>query len=219
MIDSGLYDYTEHIKDVFGSQYKRESIKTITFVGSDGDLEVGEGAWDISERRDGGVMAWVTPAEDGLYRLFIGCKGKCIVDNCEHIFDGYTQAEEIALNGLLNTESVKNMGWMFAHCPALTRLDLSGMNTSAVETMHCMFYDCTSLKSLDVSGFDTEKVRKMYGMFHTCESLTSLDLGGFDTSKTEEMDGMFDGCGSLQYLNVSSFDTVQVNDMCGMFSG
>ena len=44
---------------------------------------------------------------------------------------------------------------MFAHCFALTNLDVSGFNTANVETFNGMFERCEALETVDVSGFDT----------------------------------------------------------------
>ena len=107
----------------------------------------------------------------------------------------------VSITGInyLKTDSVTNMGFMFAGCTSLDSLDVSGFNTSKVTNMGFMFAACTSLGSLDVSSFNTSNVIDMEDMFANCESLTSLDLSGFNTENVEDMIGMFSGCRFLTH--------------------
>ena len=117
-----------------------------------------------------------------------------------------------------NTENVTNMSSMFSYCESLTSLDVSHFNTSNVIDMGGMFYACTSLSSLDVSHFNTENVEYMSNMFEFCESLTSLDVTHFNTGKVFDMTQMFRVCSGLTSLDLSHFNTENVRDMYGMFS-
>ena len=201
---------------VFGSEYRRGQIHTVTFL--DSLEEAPEDAWDVSDAGDGKVLAWVIP-NGGLYDLYIGAEGGISAGKASNaLFAGYSCMNQIHNLDFLHTENVQTMNDMFFECSSLTSLDLSSFDTSNVKGMSSMFANCTSLTSLDLSSFDTSNVRWMRFMFVECSSLISLDLNNFDTSNVQAMNQMFDGCSSLTSLDLSSFDTSNVQDMSWMFS-
>ncbi|MCD8155506.1 MAG: BspA family leucine-rich repeat surface protein, partial [Clostridiales bacterium] len=208
------YDYgTKYF--VFGSQWKRSEITSITFLNNLNDEP--ESSWDVSEAQDGTVKAWV---EDGEALYIASNGGVCLPEDCSFLFCDYKNASAIDLSGA-DTSGVINMGFMFRDCFELSDLDVSGFDTANVTDMGDMFFDCIGLTDLDVSGFDTSNVIDMSDMFG-CNymqfmSLTSLDVSGFDTSNVTDMGSMFDGCGSLTSLDVSGFDTSNVTNMGSMF--
>ena len=118
----------------------------------------------------------------------------------------------------LNTEKVKDMGYMFASCEALETLDLKTFNTQNVEEVDGMFYMCSALKTIHLESFNTGKVKTMFSMFYGCKSLETLDLKHFNTEKVEDMSWMFSGCKSLKTLDITSFNTGKVGYMRFMFS-
>jgi len=117
----------------------------------------------------------------------------------------------------LNTEKVKDMGYMFAFCEALETLDLKTFNTQNVEEVDGMFYMCSALKTVHLESFNTGKVKTMFNMFSGCKSLETLDLKHFNTEKVEAMSWMFSGCESLKTLDITSFNTGKVGYMRFMF--
>ena len=94
----------------------------------------------------------------------------------------------------LNTSKVKDMGYMFSACKALTSLDLKNFNTRNVTKMNYMFYNCWALTSLDLKNFNTQNVTDMNSMFAKCEALKSLDLKSFNTQNVTKMHSMFAYC-------------------------
>jgi bacterial surface protein 26-residue repeat protein (3 repeats) (fragment) len=118
----------------------------------------------------------------------------------------------------LNTEKVKDMGYMFASCEALETLDLKTFNTQNVEEVDGMFYMCRALKTVHLESFNTGKVKTMFSMFYGCKSLETLNLMRFNTEKVEDMSWMFSGCESLKTLDITSFNTGKVGYMRFMFS-
>ena len=180
---------------------------------------VSEEKWDISEQRDGSVMAWLEEKEDW-YELRIGGEGGVIgAPDSQMLFFGCENVERICFHGHFDTRHIRSMNGMFLGCGSLTDLDVSGFDTAQVTDMEEMFSGCGSLTSLDVSGFDTSRVTDMGGMFSGCGSLASLDVSGFDTSRVENMGGMFQDCAGLTSLDVSGFDTSRVAYMGLMFAG
>ena len=118
----------------------------------------------------------------------------------------------------LNTSEVTNMSYMFAYCPYLTGLDVSGFKTDKVTDMRMMFHVCRSLTNLDVSGFKTGNVTDMNSMFGSCSGLTNLDVTGFKTDNVTDMGGMFSDCPGLTSLDVTGFKTDNVTNMNSMFN-
>ena len=100
-------------------------------------------------------------------------------------------------------EAVTHMSSMFAYCPSLTSVSLSGTSNARMSTM---FRGCSSLTSVSLSG--TSNVTNMSSMFQDCRSLASVPL--FDTSSVTNMHYMFRGCHSL--VSVPLFDTSSVTD-------
>ena len=214
MQDKCIENYEE--ATVFGSNYLRSSIHSITFLGTlDG---IPEDAWDVSEDGNGSVMTWVSGYQD----LFIAANGEIKAgDSCEGMFARYENLKKIEFNGLFNTSQVADMCGMFEGCTALEELDISGFDTSQVKTMHWMFKDCALLEELDISGFDTSQTTDMKGMFSGCAGLEELDLSGFDTLQVTRAQEMFHGCNTLQKLYVSErgFDDSQMKSMFKGCSG
>ena len=204
--DFHSYDYLEKITSIIT---KKDNIVPATAIES----------WDISEARDGSVMAYVEDDGTGnsTYRVTIGGQGGIIANEAMiSYFDGFNKMTSIDLSAL-DTSEVTNMNDMFEDCSSLTSLDVRNFDTSNVTDMSYMFYGCYGLTSLDVSNFDTSKVTDMSGMFEDCSSLTSLDVRNFDTSNVTDMSSMFYLCIRLTSLDVSKFDTSNVTDMSRMF--
>ena len=153
---------------VFGSEYRRGQIHTVTFL--DSLEEAPEDAWDVSDAGDGKVLAWVIPYGGlGLYDLYIGAEGGISAGKASNaLFAGYSCMNQIHNLEFLHTENVQTMNDMFFECSSLTSLDLSSFDTSNVKGMSSMFANCTSLTSLDLSSFDTSNVRDMIWMFSNC---------------------------------------------------
>ena len=110
----------------------------------------------------------------------------------------------------LNTSEVKDMGYMFYDCKALTTLDLKHFNTQNVTDMSSMFAKCWTLTSLDLKNFNTQNVTDMSGMFEGCSALTSLDLKNFNTQNVTKMNSMFAYCPALKSLDLKNFNTQNV---------
>ena len=117
----------------------------------------------------------------------------------------------------LNTSEVKDMGYMFYDCKALTTLDLKHFNTQNVTDMSSMFAKCWTLTSLDLKNFNTQNVTDMSGMFEGCSALTSLDLKNFNTQNVTKMNSMFAYCPALKSLDLINFNTQNVTNMSWMF--
>lgn len=200
---------------VFGSEYLRRQIGTVTFLNT--LKEAPADAWDVSEAGDGRVLAWVL-STGGRYDLYIGAEGGISAGkSCNALFAGYSHIQQIHNLKFLHTENVQDMGYMFYHCGDLTSLDLSSFDTSSVQDMQYMFKGCFYLTSLDLSSFDTSNVQNMCLMFYNCSNLTSLDLSSFDTSNVQDMHLMFSICYALTSLDLSGFDTSNVQSTDGMF--
>ena len=205
---------------VFGSDYRREQISSVTVLDTLADMP--EDAWDVSETGNGTVMAWVKPNGE-LYDLYIGAEGGVSAgSSCVYLFGGYKRATSINLGDRFDTSNVENMHEMFYNCAALKELTLGELfDTSNVQDMGWMFDCCISLRKLTLGDkFDTSNVRDMTAMIGYCPVLTELSLGEcFDTSNVQNMGSMFRWCSSLTELNLGEhFDTSNVQDMRRMFN-
>ena len=200
---------------VFGSEYRREQIASVTFLDTLADAP--EDAWDVSEAGDGRVMAWVTPSNE-LYDLYIAAEGGINAANaCEDLFAGYSNAETISFGEAFHTTGATDMSCMFLGCEALTKLNLNNFNTSNVQYMNHMFRNCDALTELNLSSFDTSSVNNMRYMFAESGALTNLNLSSFDTSSVLDMQHMFYYCYTLTELDLSNFDASRVYSIDCMF--
>lgn len=78
--------------------------------------------------------------------------GITLTDSAESMFTSRSNLTSVDLSGL-DTSSVTNMSAMFASCPSLTTLNLSGdFDTSNVADTSYMFYNCTSLETVSVGS-------------------------------------------------------------------
>ena len=202
---------------VFHSGIYRYDVGSVTFLDTTADAP--EDAWDISEKENGSVLAWVT-GQAPAYDLYIAGEGGVQAPRyCSYLFAGYLNATSITFGTAFDTSEVTGMDRMFSDCEKLTNLDVHNFDTSQVTNMTGMFSQCSELSSLDVTSFNTSLVFDMNEMFYGCSKLSSLDVNSFDTSQVTAMRGMFFGCSSLTDLDLRSFDTSQVTSMSGMFSG
>lgn len=215
MSDEAPFFYDGDLLCVFGSEYLRNQIKSITFVDTLADMPAD--AWDVSEAGNGSVMAWVTPSGE-LYDLYIGGEGSVWApESCHEMFMHYVNVERITFGDVLHTDSTQDMKYMFSSCESLTDIDLENFNTANVTDMSYMFDCCSALRELELGSFNTSNVVMMNNMFQYCSSLRRLDLTSFHTANVQNMKYMFQGCNSLRNLNLSSFDTTGVQDMNRMF--
>ena len=181
-------------------------------------------SWDVSEKGNGSVMAWIIndPDNSGYYKLYIGGDGGVRANpNSSEIFSGFSSLKTVDLTKL-DTSKVTDMSDMFFGCNRLTELDVSNFDTSNVTDMSSMFSAGNSdgnLTELDLSNFDTSKVTDMSSMFWRQDNLQELDISNFDTSNVTDMRYMFYACGNLTNIDVTNFDTSKVTDMSSMFYG
>ena len=204
--------------EFWNSKYKGN----ITKIMIQNELNPIEGAmefWDVSESKDGSVMAYAVLNEDSTtYTIYLQGDGKIIANkDSAYLFGGFTKLESIEGLEYLDTSQVTNMSSIFDNCRKLISLDLSSFDTSQVTNMSYMFSYCSNLTSLNLSGFDTSKVTNMSSMFNSCEKLISLDLSNFDTSKVINMSYMFQYCSNLKNITLTRFNTVNTTHMTGMF--
>ena len=140
--DGVFFDYP-----VFGSEYQRSQIGSVTILDTLADLP--EDAWDVSEAENGTVMAWVEPS-GGLYDLYIGAEGGVSAgSSCAYLFAGYQNAVSITLGDHFATYDAMNMESMFHFCESLASLTLGErFDTAGVQDMSYMFARCLSLTEL-----------------------------------------------------------------------
>ena len=197
--------------------------QTIQFT----DEEAPEGATltDLSEKKNGSVVAWMDYTSH-IWYISTQQKGKKVQFNkdCSYMFSRDSSHAGINNNLIyyyfinIDTSKVKNMNSMFDGNQAKA-LYLNNFDTSNVTNMNNMFSGCSSLTTLDVSHFDTSNVTNMTYTFDNCGSLAFLDVSNWNTNNVRDMQYMFNGCSSLTTLDVSNWNTSKVTDMRYMFNG
>ena len=188
-------------------------------------------SWDISEARDGSVMAYVEKIDEVLEpkpeptNAKIYSKDDRGKDMSKTVYatplegTDTNYAYKLTIGGKGGIIANESMMGYFGGFEEMTSIDLSALDTSEVTDMSGMFDSCKRLTSLDVSKFNTSNVTSMGGMFSSCSSLTSLDVSKFDTSQVTNMSNMFSSCFSLTSLDLSKFNTSKVINMDNMFQG
>ncbi len=173
--------------------------------------------WDVSEKQNKSVLAYLLDDENGGYKLYICANGNIKVNtNASYYFHGFTNLQYANLT-YFDTSNVQNMFQMFYGCSSLTSIDLSSFDTKNVTNMHQMFSNCNSLENINLSNFNTSNVTTMHGMFDHCSNLTYIDLSNFDTSKVTSMAYMFNNCTNLVDIDLSNFNTENLKSCACMF--
>ena len=199
----------------------REKITSIEFLNNKNVPTEAVESWDVSERQDESVMAWIVndTENEEYYKLYIGGDGGVVANSDSgYLFDSFNQVKTINLSNL-DTSHVTNMENMFSQCYSLTNLNISNLNTSNVTNMKSLFNECSSLTTIDLSNFDTSKVTDMMTMFSADKNIETIIFGEkFDTSNVTNMRDMFGQCHNLKNIDVSGFNTSKVTNMIGMFN-
>lgn len=117
----------------------------------------------------------------------------------------------------LDTDSIRNMSYMFASTDLRNTLDLSNFIHHYITDTSYMFRQSNVLSNINFNGCNTMNVNHMKGMFYQCEKLQSLDLSMFNTHFVQDMNDMFNYCANLAELDISSFDVSMVTNSDGMF--
>ena len=140
--------------DFHSSEYKSK----ITSIVTKGDTIIPDGvveSWDISEKQNGSVIAYIEDDGTGAetYKLTIGGKGKIIANyDMSRYFSGFTNCNTMDLT-YLDTISTTDMsmmfGGLFENINLETILFGNYFNTSNVTNMKAMFWLCSGLKKLD----------------------------------------------------------------------
>ena len=202
---------------IFGRKMDRKQIATIYFRNK--KENIGEDAWDVSEKRNGSIMAWTEEKRNGFMDLYLAANGNILANkDCSSLFKEYRNLKKFIGLQYFRTNQTENMENMFFNCIQLKTLNLKKMDTGNVTNMSHMFYLCLHLQSLNLEKLHTDQVTDMSAMFAFCSDLKELDLSSFDTSNVKNMNMMFFHCKSLEKLNISSFDTSNVESIAEMFT-
>ena len=145
----------------------RDEIESLKFV-DNLDIPSEAISWDVSETRDGSVMAWYTDLDNNsLYEVTIGSVGGVIANPYSRsLFQYLTNIKELSFENFYTdkVENMQEMFYMFGRDVNSLHLDLSNLNTSSVTNMQQIFYDFgrnSPEVTLDLSNFDTSKVTNM----------------------------------------------------------
>ena len=119
---------------VFGRKMDRTKITTIYFRNK--KENIGEDAWDVSEKQNGSIMAWTEEKRDGFMDLYLAANGNILANkDCSKLFVKYEKLEKIVGLQYFLTDQTENMSNMFIYCKSLASLDVSHFATSQVENL------------------------------------------------------------------------------------
>ena len=134
--------------------------------------------------------------------------GSYIYDNVSLIF---ASGAGIVLGG-------DECSYVFAQCPTISYVDLSGIITKNITTIATMFKGCSNLETVIFGdNFNTSKATNMGDLFRYDTKLVHVDFGNLNTSTMENMAGVFSGCTSLTEIDISSFVSSHVTSVRDMF--
>lgn len=147
---------------------QRQDVETVSFQNTLNGVP--QDAWDVSEGKDGSVLAWMDGSD-----LHVAAEGSVAPNqDASWLFSYFVNLTRIDFGNCFDTSNVTDMSYMFHECEKLTNLDLSRFNTGNVTDMNAMFKKCSSLTNLDLSSFDTGNVAGMDEAFSGCEQLDDL---------------------------------------------
>lgn len=169
---------------------------------------------------DSNTYLW---CEDGILQWWSNDVTPQFPSNCEKLFDGFNQLED--LSGLADWDT-SHMGTtfeMFRNCKSITTLkDLAKWDLSNVTNMKHAFQNCSALKTLEgVENWNVSNVTDMQTLFGNCNELTDISAlrgWGAKTSKVTDMSGMFQNDTKLVDLSpLETWNTSSVTSTKQMF--
>ena len=215
----------------FHTEFYENNIITITFLDSAVVPNNAIEAWDVSESKEQGVMAYIleSTTETGKYDLYIGAKNGVIANpDSRSLFYKFINVKTINFGKNFDTSNVLYFNAMFGCMSSLTELDLKEFNTQNALDMGSMFsmWDNQNAKRVSSAlthiefgeNFITKNVTNMNSMFYGLENLITINLNTFDTRNVTDMYHMFQGNYKLSELNLCTFNTSKVTNMKGMLS-
>ena len=206
----------------------KEVITEVNFVGSLAGAPEEGYVWDISDKGDGSIKAWLTEVSetetDGVKtvtsaKLVIGAEGKVKFNKVSsELFEGFRSVTEIKFNNCIDTTDVETMDGMFDNCSALKNIDFAGFETKKVTTFSRMFKNCKSFETIDISALNSENVTDFSRMFEGCANLTALDLSTLRIDKAVTLASMMEGCRNLETVRLDNwYFAPQLEDMTSLF--
>lgn len=183
------------------------------------------GPWDVSEAKNGSVMAWLTTEDGGTtYHLTISGNGYGkVFANTDSSYAFYYFKELKTLEGT----NILELGGLVG---AGNENNIDTWKVKPVTTVQSMFYQCNKLTNINVSNWNTSHIKIMDAMFNACLVLSELDIAtkevtstdgtkyiAWDVSSVKDMSSMFGSCYKINNLDVSNWNTSSAQEMENMF--
>ncbi len=226
----GMIKKASHIYDTTGGETEfwqddyRNKIETIVL---EKEISIPEEtaieSWDVSQKQDKSVMAYIENSGEDKYKLHIQVQGKIKANpDSSHLFYDFSNLTSIEGLENLDTSAVKNMDLMFYNSVKLTEIDLSTFDTSQVTTMRYAFAGDGKTASkmllsniIGIENLDVSRVENMHSLFQL-GSYETLNLNQWNTENVTDMGYLFAGCSNLKTLEISNWDTSKVTTMIGL---
>ena len=140
-VDSEIVSSTDYFLD---TDIYRGEIKSIKF---ENNINAKGKSYDISSKKDGSVMLWITNEKDGYYDISIGQVGGVIAS--------------------------PNSSYLFSYLTSLESIDFTYFDTTYITDMSGMFYGCESLESIEFNKIIPENVVNLALMVSDCDMLSN----------------------------------------------
>ena len=191
----------------------KEVITEVNFVGSLAEAPEEGYVWDISDKGDGSIKAWLTEVSetetDGVKtvtsaKLVIGADGKIkLPQDMGAMFEGFSAASSIDFGADVDTSDVYNMEKLFDGCVALKTIDISAFDTADVQSLSEMFEGCSSIEALDLSALEINRAVTLRRMMKNCSSLKTVRIDNwYFGEQLIDMSELFEGCEGLSEVYV-----------------
>ena len=188
--------------------YLRKDVEIIEIVNNKNVSENAIDSWDISENKDGSVVAWITDNDrNNLYEWYIGASYRVKANKeMTWYFREFINLKSISGLEYMDFSETTSMSAMFQKDKCLTQVNLDSLNTRNVTNISSLFSGCKNLESISLKNIDISKIKSLKELFMECENLKYVDFGDWKTDNVTNMDYMFYGCKSLAQIDLSSFN-------------
>lgn len=187
--------------------YLRKDVELIELVNNKIISKNAIDSWDISQNKDGSVVAWITDDDNNnLYEWHIGANYR-IKANAEMTwyFRGFTNLKNIIGLEYMDFYQTTSVSSMFGNDINLKSIDIDFSNAKNLTAIGAIFSGCRSLESVNLNSLDNTKITSLKEVFMSCEKLEYIDFSNWNIGNITNMNFLFYGCSNLKQINMSNF--------------
>lgn len=187
--------------------YLRKDVEIIEIVNNKNISKDAIDSWDISENKDGSVVAWITDEDNNnLYEWYIGANYRIKANtSMTWYFRSFTNLKSISGLEYMDFSQTTSISAMFEHDNSLKELNLDSLDTKNVRNLSSLLSSCYNLESISMKNIDISNVKSLKELFMNCKNIKYICLSNWQTEHITNMDYMFYGCNNLEEVDLSSF--------------